>query len=74
MKTVVSPPAFLAEVEGLLLYYNNNWLNSHGRFGGLLSYKCSIAMKKHQDHGDSYKRSHLNAYSFRGLVHCHHGG
>ena len=34
-------------------------------------------MKRHHDQGNSYKTNHLVgklAYSFRGLVHDHHGG
>ena len=33
-------------------------------------------MKRHHDHGNSYKGKHLTevaAYSFRGLVYYHHG-
>jgi hypothetical protein len=35
-----------------------------------------IAMKRHHDHGNSYKGKHLigAGSEFRGLVHCHHGG
>ena len=36
-----------------------------------------IAVKRHHDHSNSYKGERLKlglAYSFRGLVHCHHGG
>ena len=42
-------------------------------------YQClrgSIAVRRHHDHGDSYKGNHLIevvAYSFRGSVHYHHG-
>ena len=38
---------------------------------------CSIAVKRHHDWRNSYKRKHLVwglAYSLRGLVHYHHGG
>ena len=33
-------------------------------------------MKRHYDHGNSYKEKHFIevAYIFRGLVHCCHGG
>ena len=34
-------------------------------------------MKRHNDHGNSYKRTHLTevvASSFRGLVYWYHGG
>jgi hypothetical protein len=32
-------------------------------------------VKIHRDHGNSYKGQHLiEAYSFRGSVHDHHGG
>jgi hypothetical protein len=36
--------------------------------------KVSIAVKKHHDHSNFYKRKHLTGLQFRGLVHCHHGG
>jgi hypothetical protein len=41
---------------------------------------CSIAMNRHYDKGNSDKQRQLIvfnwalAYSFRGLVHCHHSG
>lgn len=36
----------------------------------------SVVMKKHHDHSNSYKKNIqlVLAYSFRGLVHYHHGG
>jgi hypothetical protein len=34
-----------------------------------------IAVKRHHDHGNSYKNKHvIGNYSFRVLVHYHHGG
>jgi hypothetical protein len=36
--------------------------------------RVSIAVKRHHDHGNSYKETLGLAYSFRGSVHCHHGG
>ena len=39
--------------------------------------RVSIAVKRHHDHGNSYKGKHLIevvAYSFRGLIHYHRGG
>ena len=39
--------------------------------------KVFIAVKKHLDHGNSYKKNiELGwlVYSFRGPAHCHHGG
>lgn len=38
---------------------------------------CSIALKGHHDQDNSYERKCLigaTAYTFRGLVHCHHDG
>ena len=38
--------------------------------------RVSMAVKKHQDHGNSYKEKYLikvEAHSFRDLVHYHHG-
>ena len=42
--------------------------------GGILV-NISIAVKRHYDHGNSYKVKHLIgvAHSFRGLVPYHHG-
>ena len=36
----------------------------------------SIAVKRHRDHGNSYKGKHLTGVGlqFRGSVHYHHGG
>ena len=38
--------------------------------------RISIAVKRHHDHGSSYKGKHLSvvACNFRGLVHYRHGG
>jgi hypothetical protein len=38
--------------------------------------KVSVAVKRHHDHGNSYKGKHRMgmAYSFRGLVHYCYGG
>jgi hypothetical protein len=38
--------------------------------------KVSISVKRHHDHGNSYKEKHLirAGFQFRGLVHYHHGG
>ena len=37
--------------------------------------RVSIAVKRHHDHGNSYKRKHLigAGLQFRGLVHYHRG-
>ena len=37
--------------------------------------RVSIAVKRHQDPGNSYKGKHLIglAYRFRGSIHYHHG-
>jgi hypothetical protein len=38
---------------------------------------CCIAVKRHQDQSNSYKRKHLTGRivcSFRGVVHSYHGG
>jgi hypothetical protein len=37
--------------------------------------RVSIALKRHHDHGNSYKGKHLigAGLRFRGLVHYHHG-
>ena len=42
---------------------------------GIILVRVSIAVKRHHDHGNSHKGNHFTkeeAYSFRGLVHCHH--
>jgi hypothetical protein len=38
--------------------------------------RVSISVKKHYDHGNSYKGKHLieAGLQFRGIIHCHHGG
>lgn len=38
--------------------------------------RVSVAVKRRDDHGKSYKGKYLVglAYSSRGLVHCHYGG
>ena len=37
--------------------------------------QCPFAVKRHHDHGNSYKRKRLagTGLQFRGLVHYHHG-
>lgn len=38
--------------------------------------QCSMAVKRHCDHGNSYKGTHFTGagLQFRGLVRHHHGG
>ena len=39
--------------------------------------RLSVAVKRHHDHGNSYKEKHLillKAYSYRGLVYYHNPG
>lgn len=51
-------------------------LKFSGKFTIVLG-RISIAGKRHHHHRNSYKGKHLievEAYNFRELVHCHHGG
>jgi hypothetical protein len=42
----------------------------------ILNLRVSIAVKRHQNHANSHKETHLigAGLQFRGLVHYHHGG
>lgn len=40
---------------------------------GCLS-QCSIAVKRHRDHDNCYKKNVIGFFSYSGSVHCHHGG
>lgn len=73
-------PTICPQREELRSLYCLGWMDGcptkYGNFALCLS-PCSIALKRHHGHGQLFGKKAFNcglAYSFKGLVHYHHGG
>lgn len=66
----------IASFSILFFILEKSWKSFSGIYSNTKCLSVSIAMKRHYDYGNAYKRKHLIRadLQFRGLVHYHLGG